>query len=41
MLEAIAKRAKKLFVYFNNCHRGSAARNAEAMKRVVEQARLW
>jgi len=41
MLEAMARRAKRLFVYFNNCHRGQAAKNAESMKRIVEQARLW
>lgn len=41
MLEAIAKRAKRLFVYFNNCHRGQAALNAESMKQIIEQAKLW
>ena len=41
MLEAIARRARSLYVYFNNCHRGQAARNAESMKRIVEQAKLW
>lgn len=41
MLEAIAKRAKKLYLFFNNCHRGQAAKNAESMKRIIEQARLW
>ncbi len=41
MLEVIAKRAKRLFIFFNNCHRGQAAKNAESMGRIIEQAKLW
>ena len=41
MLEAIARRAKRLFIYFNNCHRGQAAANARSMKKLVMQLKLW
>jgi uncharacterized protein YecE (DUF72 family) len=39
-LKTIGKRAKKVFVYFNNCHGGQAAENARAMKRVIEEEGL-
>ena len=40
-LEAIAKRARNLFVYFNNCHRGQAVENARRMKDIIRQTKLW
>ena len=40
VLEDLAERAQKIFVFFNNCHSGQAARNAEAMKGLLRNAGL-
>ena len=40
-LQAMAKRARNLFIYFNNCHAGQAVANAKRMKELVEQVDLW
>jgi uncharacterized protein YecE (DUF72 family) len=37
LLETIARRARDVFVYFNNCHGGNAAANAEAMKALIRR----
>lgn len=37
LFQAIAKRARNVFVYFNNCHHGQAARNAKEMKKLIEE----
>jgi len=37
-IETIAKRAQRLYAFFNNCHRGQAADNAQALKRILGQA---
>ena len=39
-IQAIGKRAKSIFVYFNNCHGGQAAENARSMKRLIQEAGL-
>jgi uncharacterized protein YecE (DUF72 family) len=39
-LKDMAARARKLFIFFNNCSRGSAAKNAESMRGILEQAGL-
>ncbi len=39
-IEEMAGRSDKLFVFFNNCHRGQAAKNAESMKRILQAAGL-
>ena len=31
------KQVEQVYTFFNNCHRGQAAENAEAFKRLVEQ----
>ena len=41
MLQQIAKRARRLFIFFNNCHLGQAASNAQAMMKIVKQMTLW
>jgi len=33
----LAERAEKVFAFFNNCHGGQAAANAEAFRRLLEQ----
>jgi uncharacterized protein YecE (DUF72 family) len=38
LFETIAQRAKNVFVYFNNCHRGQAAQNAKEMRELLKQA---
>jgi len=40
-LRAMAKRARNLFVYFNNCHAAQAVANASRMREILGQARLW
>lgn len=35
LISIIAERARKIFIYFNNCHHGSAAKNAEEMRRLL------
>ncbi len=40
VLDAFSERASNVFVYFNNCHRGQAAENARAMKKIIKQAGL-
>ncbi len=40
LLSKIGERSRNIFVFFNNCHRGQAAQNAKAMKRIIEQAGL-
>jgi len=35
--EELAEPLEGVYVFFNNCHRGQAARNAEAFRRIVEQ----
>lgn len=37
ILRAYSKFAKTIYIYFNNCHRGSAAKNAASMKRIIGQ----
>jgi len=32
-----AAEVDKMYTFFNNCHRGQAAKNAEAMRRILEQ----
>lgn len=39
-LEAFAEGARRVFVFFNNCHRGKAAENAESFRRILEKAGL-
>jgi uncharacterized protein YecE (DUF72 family) len=39
-IETIAKKAKRLYAFFNNCHQGQAAANAEALKHILRQAGL-
>ncbi len=39
-LEGFAEGARKVFVFFNNCHRGRAAGNAESFRRILEKAGL-
>jgi uncharacterized protein YecE (DUF72 family) len=39
-LRDMAERARKIFVFFNNCHRGQAARNAESMRGILRKAGL-
>lgn len=39
-LRDMAERAKKIFVFFNNCHRGQAAKNAESMRGILRKAGL-
>jgi uncharacterized protein YecE (DUF72 family) len=36
-LEEFAQSARKVFVFFNNCHRGQAAANAESFRKVLEE----
>ena len=38
MFKAIAKRARNIFVYFNNCHQGQAAQNAKEIKQLIKDA---
>ena len=33
----LADQVEKVYAFFNNCHRGQAAENAEAFRRIVEQ----
>lgn len=40
LLGVIGKRSRNIFVYFNNCHRGQAAQNANEMKRVIRESGL-
>ena len=40
LLNTIAQRSRNLFIYFNNCHRGQAAQNARAMKKLIEESDL-
>ena len=40
ILKDMAGRAKRTFVFFNNCHRGQAATNAESMRAILEKAGL-
>ena len=40
ILKDMAGRARRTFVFFNNCHRGQAARNAESMRAIIEKAGL-
>jgi uncharacterized protein YecE (DUF72 family) len=39
-LRDMSARAGKIFVFFNNCHRGQAARNAESMRGILRKAGL-
>ncbi len=39
-LRDMSARAGKIFVFFNNCHRGQAARNAESMRGILKKAGL-
>ncbi len=39
-LRDMSARAGKVFVFFNNCHRGQAARNAESMREILKKAGL-
>ncbi|MDP6636630.1 MAG: DUF72 domain-containing protein [Phycisphaerae bacterium] len=32
-----ASQVDKMYTFFNNCHKGQAAKNAEAMRRILEQ----
>jgi uncharacterized protein YecE (DUF72 family) len=34
---AVEEQAGKVYAFFNNCHRGQAARNAESMRRILGQ----
>ncbi len=34
---AVEGQVEKIYTFFNNCHRGQAARNAEAFRRLLEQ----
>ena len=38
MFEAVAKRARNIFVYFNNCHQGQAAQNAKEIRKLIKEA---
>jgi uncharacterized protein YecE (DUF72 family) len=40
VLEELAASARKVFVFFNNCHRGQAARNAVSMRDILRKAGL-
>jgi uncharacterized protein YecE (DUF72 family) len=40
ILKDMAAHAGRTFVFFNNCHRGQAARNAESMRAILEKAGL-
>jgi uncharacterized protein YecE (DUF72 family) len=33
----IASKTKKVFIFFNNCHAGSAAKNATMLMRMLEE----
>jgi len=33
----VSEQAEKVFAFFNNCHGGKAAQNAEAFRRILEQ----
>jgi uncharacterized protein YecE (DUF72 family) len=35
--EAVDEPMDEVYVFFNNCHHGQAAQNAEAMRRILEQ----
>ncbi len=37
-IERLARRAKRLYVFFNNCHRGQAVENAKAFRRILSEA---
>jgi len=37
-IKAIAERARRIFIYFNNCHAAQAAKNAQRMKELLK---LW
>ncbi len=39
-LRDMSARAGKIFVFFNNCHRGQAAKNAESMRGILKNAGL-
>ncbi len=40
-LREMAKRAKNLFIYFNNCHAAQAVQNAKRMREILSQTKLW
>ncbi len=40
-LKEIARRASRLYIYFNNCYRGQAARNARAFEKILGKGILW
>jgi len=39
-IREMAARTRKVFVFFNNCHRGQAARNAEGLRAILRGAGL-
>jgi uncharacterized protein YecE (DUF72 family) len=36
----LADRARRIYLFFNNCHAGQAARSAKLMQQMLQQSRL-
>jgi uncharacterized protein YecE (DUF72 family) len=39
-IQELAEKARRTYLFFNNCHAGQAARNAKLMQEMLRQQRL-